>query len=226
MSNYPPPPPGQPQQQPQGQYPQQGQPYPQPMPGQPYPGYQMPGAMQPRKTSGAAITSLVCGLLFCIPGLTGLVAVITGFIGIKSTSRPNVGGRGMAITGLILGFLSLGGWAVAGYAIYGVTKQAIAVAQDGKAFSNAVIAGDLTGAKQFTTSSFTDDSLKQLQTQLSSWGTLNDLQVASWNQSATLGGSSFVITGNAVFSQGGRKTFNLTVVKQNDKWKIDSLTFQ
>lgn len=211
MSNFPPPPPpGQP-------FPQQ--PYPQQFPG----GY--PGA-QPKKTSGAAITSLVCGLLFCIPAITGLVAVITGFIGIKSTSRPNVTGRGMAITGLILGLLSLAGWSVAGYAIYRVSKEAIVVAQDSKAFANAVIAGDFSSARQFTTSNMKDADLDQLKSQLSTWGSLTDLQVAGADQKSTMGGTSLVVTGNATFSQGGRKTFNLTVLKENGKWKIDSLLFQ
>src|SRR5271156_6556428 len=70
-------------------------------------GYSMPAST---RTSGAAITSLVCGLLGCVPFVTGLVAVITGIIGISATGNPAVRGRGMAIAGLILGLLSIGGW--------------------------------------------------------------------------------------------------------------------
>ncbi|MGB8989258.1 MAG: DUF4190 domain-containing protein, partial [Candidatus Sulfotelmatobacter sp.] len=66
------------------------------------------------KTSGAAVCSLVCGLVMCIPGLTGLVAVITEIIGIAETGKPGVKGRGMAIAGLILGIISLAGWGAAG----------------------------------------------------------------------------------------------------------------
>src|ERR1700728_2634584 len=70
-------------------------------------GYFMPGAS---RTSGAAITSLVCGLLGCVPLVTGVVAVITGIVGISATSNPAVKGRGMAIAGLILGLISVGLW--------------------------------------------------------------------------------------------------------------------
>jgi|GEM_PF-828108 len=222
MSNYPPPPPpGQNFPPPGGQQPFPQQPY-----GQPGPGYQMPGAMQTRKTSGAAITSLVCGLLFCIPGLTGIIAVITGLIGMSSTSKPNVGGRGMAITGLILGLLSIGGWSFAGYKLYGVAQEGMAIADDGKAFANDVIAGNYTSARQYTTSTITDERLKELQTQLSAWGTLSNVQVTSANQSTTPGGNSFVVNGTATFTQGGNKNFNITVIKQAGKWKIDDLKFQ
>src|SRR5580658_10429866 len=74
-------------------------------------GYSLPPATT---TSAAAITSLVCGLLMCIPVVTGLVAVLTGIIGLAATSKPTVKGRGMAMAGLILGIISLLGWGAAG----------------------------------------------------------------------------------------------------------------
>ncbi|WP_197429204.1 DUF4190 domain-containing protein, partial [Microbacterium sp. CCH5-D1] len=65
----------------------------------------------PRPTSGLAVTSLVCGiagvvLIWAIlPILASIAAVITGHMALKQTkSDPSVGGRGMAIAGLILGY--------------------------------------------------------------------------------------------------------------------------
>jgi len=58
------------------------------------------------KTSGMAIASLICGILFCIP-LASLLALIFGIIGINQTKENRAGGRGLAITGTVLGGLGL-----------------------------------------------------------------------------------------------------------------------
>ena len=93
--NQPPPPP------PYGQPPMP--PYGQGYPPQPF---GMPG-----RTSGVAIASLVLGFVgFCVPLVGGLVAVILGIVGIAVTGKPSVKGRGLAITGLILGLLTTALW--------------------------------------------------------------------------------------------------------------------
>lgn len=76
--------------------------------GQPYP--------TPQRTNGLAITSLICGIVavvFCwayliLPLLAGVPAVITGHMALKKTkSDPTLGGRGLAITGLITGYIGI-----------------------------------------------------------------------------------------------------------------------
>ena len=52
----------------------------------------------------AAITSLVFSLLFCIPGLA-ILGLLTGIIGIFTTSGGARRGRGLAITGVVLSLL-------------------------------------------------------------------------------------------------------------------------
>jgi uncharacterized protein DUF4190 len=66
------------------------------------------------RMSGLAITSLVLGILICIPALTGLASIGFGIGGIAVTRNPAVRGRGMAIAGLILGILNIFFWAGAG----------------------------------------------------------------------------------------------------------------
>jgi hypothetical protein len=106
MSGYPQPPYGGPPQFPPGQYPP-GQ-YP---PGAYPPGYPPPGMMMPPpRTSAAAVISLVLGILFCIPGIASLGAMLFGIVGIRATSSPQVRGRGIAITGLIFGLLGVLFW--------------------------------------------------------------------------------------------------------------------
>src|SRR5205085_1420291 len=72
-------------------------------------------AMPPqRKTSGAANAALIFGILGCVPLITGLIAIVCGFIGIRTTRDPRYSGRGMAVAGLILGLLSVLIWGIVG----------------------------------------------------------------------------------------------------------------
>lgn len=69
----------------------------------------------PRPNSGLAITSLVFGLIgvvlswLVIPAIASIVAVITGHMALRQIrNNPVLGGRGMAITGLITGYIGIG----------------------------------------------------------------------------------------------------------------------
>ena len=62
-----------------------------------------------------AVTSLVLGLvqfagwiIFLLPGLlAAILAIVLGFVSINQISRSGESGRGIAITGVILGFLAI-----------------------------------------------------------------------------------------------------------------------
>lgn len=69
----------------------------------------MPDQQKP-KASGLAIASLICGLLgFVTFGLTGIAAVITGHLALSAIGKANgaLEGRGMSITGLVTGYLTM-----------------------------------------------------------------------------------------------------------------------
>ena len=79
--------------------------------------YHQPGyyqAMVPvTPTNGLAIGSLVCGILeFFTLGLAAVPAVILGHLARGQIRRTGERGDGMAIAGLILGWLAIGGWAL------------------------------------------------------------------------------------------------------------------
>lgn len=60
----------------------------------------------PPKTCGMAVASMVCGILgFFTLGLTGVAAVILGFLGLSKIKQSGgaLEGRGMAIAGLVTG---------------------------------------------------------------------------------------------------------------------------
>lgn len=57
----------------------------------------------------AAVLSLVCGMLLCLGPFTGLTAIVAGLVARgQSQRKPQaVGGRGMALAGILLGILNL-----------------------------------------------------------------------------------------------------------------------
>lgn len=119
QGSYPPPPPPPPQQ-PSGYAqpysPQYAQPY------APSPGYAPVGP-----TSGMAIASLVCSLL----GI-GLVGVILGHLALNEINKSNgyTQGRGLAIAGLIIGYLQIAaGVIVVLFFIIGIAASSVAPTQ-------------------------------------------------------------------------------------------------
>ncbi len=61
------------------------------------------------KTDGMAIASLVLGLILCLGALTGIPAMILGFLshGRINKSEGRLGGKGMAIAGIVLGTVGI-----------------------------------------------------------------------------------------------------------------------
>jgi Domain of unknown function (DUF4190) len=63
-------------------------------------------------TSGVATTSMILGIIgivtgCCSFGLPSLAAIICGHVAIGQTKSGTVGGRGMAVAGLVLGYIVL-----------------------------------------------------------------------------------------------------------------------
>lgn len=67
--------------------------------------------LRPGTNSGLAVASMICGIIALMPclGLVGIPAVICGHLAMNQikNSRNRIVGRGMAITGLICGYLCL-----------------------------------------------------------------------------------------------------------------------
>lgn len=94
-----------------------GDPYAMPTaPAAPYSGHEHPGRPRQR-TSGMAVTALVLGIAgFCLWVVLGpftfvssILAIVFGALGIAQCNRdPMLGGKGMAIAGLVLGAVQAG----------------------------------------------------------------------------------------------------------------------
>ncbi|MEU8798148.1 DUF4190 domain-containing protein [Spirillospora sp. NPDC048819] len=75
--------------------------------------YYGPSVPVARPTNGMATASMVCGLIgFFACGLTSILAIIFGHVAQSQMKRTGEGGHGMAVTGLILGYLITAGWIV------------------------------------------------------------------------------------------------------------------
>ncbi|MCS6976521.1 MAG: DUF4190 domain-containing protein [Gemmatales bacterium] len=71
-------------------------------------GYQEPQYYGPTGSSGKAVISMILGLMsFCLCCVTGIPAVILGFMGLSDVrnSGGRLGGTGMAVIGIITGLL-------------------------------------------------------------------------------------------------------------------------
>jgi hypothetical protein len=78
--------------------------------------YQQP-IYQQERTSGIAITALIMGILGIVlvwlPTPFGLLAIIFGAVGMSQTGKdPYLKGKGMAVTGLVLGILQFVLWII------------------------------------------------------------------------------------------------------------------
>jgi hypothetical protein len=216
MSQVPPPP--------QPPYPQQ--PYGQPPQGYPPPGQVAP-AQQQRRTSGAAVASLVFGLLGCIPFVTGLLAVVCGILGISKTKDPRYSGRGLAIAGLLLGLLSIVLWGIFGsgaYALYAYGKPAREAATQ---YARDLSGGSLDAAMANSTSTITRDELQAAADAMKPWGALQDttLPVVAMNKS-TGSAETIEVGGVAKFQNAQAVAYFAHMVKQNGQFKMDGFFFQ
>jgi hypothetical protein len=76
----------------------------------PYQGY-YPGMVPAQPTSGLAVGAMVCGIaeLFTL-GFAAVPAVILGHLARAQIRKTGERGDGMAIAGLVLGYLGIAGW--------------------------------------------------------------------------------------------------------------------
>jgi uncharacterized membrane protein len=96
--SVPPPPPGSP-----------SSAWPSPYPPTPqFPGGAYPGQSRPT-TSGLAIAALITGLAFWCFVIPGIVAVVLGYLALEQIDNSNgmKTGRGMALAGIILGWIGI-----------------------------------------------------------------------------------------------------------------------
>jgi len=207
MSQYNPPPPGE------------------PMP--PLPGYPPGGlpAPTPQRANGPAIASLVLGILGCIPEITGILAIIFGIVGLRRARNPQVGGKGMAIAGLVLGLISVVLWSLSG------TMLAVSYSHSApaRALTRQCITdlsnGNIRAASNATASNIKQPELVTLSGKMRSWGSLGGVHFTGFFYNFGTAGDRFTLSGIAEFSS-GTHVFTVVVVDENGQLKVQTLQFQ
>ena len=194
MSQPPPPNPygDQPPQPPYGQPPL---PYGQGYPPQPY--------GLPQRTSGAAIASLVVGILGICPlaVIGGVIAILLGIIGLGATGKPGVKGRGLAVAGLVLGILSLLGWSGLGSALYVGWRATGPDRVTSTRFVQDLAAGNVAHAATLCQPGTSPASIQSSSDQLKALGAPTTVVPVGFNFNATTAGNRSDITVVVEFGQ-------------------------
>jgi hypothetical protein len=176
------------------------------------------------RTSGAAIASLVCGLFGCIPFVTGLAALILGIVGIKRTKDPMVTGRGMAIAGLVLGGLSIAGWAIFAaslpIALVVLSKTSEPARLTAEQFARDLSEGKIDAALASSAEGMDRAKLEALAERMKPWGTFRSLGITSYNIKETSGTVEFTFGGVATFAN-ETKSCTTTLHKVGVTYKVD-----
>ena len=177
-----------------------------------------------RRLSKSSLVSFICGILGCLPFVTGLLALVFGIIGFIRTGNPAKKGRWMAVVGLILGVVSLIAWSGAGlmgggiWAIFKATEGPRIAAHD---FIRDVSAGDDAAGKldaDGMSAEEYDATAKDIRG-LGKFGDTTFFSTNITNDSATLAGA-------ATFNDGTKETsaeVTADVVKVGGGWKVKHL---
>lgn len=185
-----------------------------------YPGSQLPP--QPKQANGPAIASLIFGVLGCIPILGSLLAIILGVVGIRKARSPHVGGKGLAIAGIILGVLWLGIQGMFGGAILALFRGTEAERDTAKQFVTNVASGNVDAALAQTDGSIPRDKLEGLVATVQGWGALSDVTCVSFNYAS----GRCEVGGVATFG-GAAKPFEMVLVESGeDQWKVIGVNFR
>jgi len=216
--NYPPGmppqmPPGMP---PQGGYPQGG-------------GYAPPPANQ---GNGMAVASLIFSLLgFCLLFLGGLLGILFGIMGLKRANQAGGSGRGLAITGIVLGIITLitssaivGTGGMAYFGIRKVVNQYFGFVDD---YIKDVSQGNVDAALAKTTG-MTREEIDAQSNQLKPLGAYKSWSFrSSGNTTSKSSGSGTTSSfpGTAHFAN-GNKDFEVSITADSSgKPKIENITF-
>ena len=121
----------------------------------------------PPRTSGLAIASLICSLLICCPFLPSLLGLVFGLIAFVAIGRnPVLRGRGLAIAGILIGVIGVGGWSA--ITVYAVDVGKFIMQGPNEALASAA-SGDISGFKSYCWGpavSASDEEAKQFITDL------------------------------------------------------------
>lgn len=193
-----------------------------------------PESTPPAKSGNTpAVTSLVLGILMCIPAVTSILAIVFAVMGLRKAKDGKTGGKGLAIAGLILGIIGLIGWSAAGVGSYWAYRTASTALADlrnpGQAaasrFVRQLSEGDVNGALAEADSSASPEQAKRISLDMRQWGSFKDVAINNWDIVTVNGVTQFKLTGQANFTNAS-KPFSITLAKQGNTLRVVDYSFQ
>ena len=187
------------------------------------------------RTSGLAVVSLVCSLIFCIP-LLGLLGAVLGIASLRATRQPGVRGRGLAIGGIIVGLLATAAWIGGVIAVSIGFKMVLGAAHQPVAtFISDYNKGDDTAIYQAASADFRKsvsyDKLHEiLEAARTQWGSCERMGTG---EMMTNGGFSVDIKNDQMeaklplrFAKAGPQKVNWTFRKETSQWRMIGVRFE
>jgi len=166
------------------------------------------------------MASLIFGVLGCIPGLTGLLAIILGVVGLRRARKPNVGGKGLAAAGLTLGIVSVVVWSV-GLTAAGVFWSVSGPARDAaRAYLADFNRHDVPAILGASTHAVTQSQVEALDDRLRPLGNLRDVSFSGVYLGYANGRLQCRMSGVARYNNGPAQ-FTMTLVRIDDTWKVN-----
>lgn len=190
-----------------------------------YPSYPPIPSPERRETSGMAVASLVFGILGCVPFVTGLLAVIFGILGIRRTRDPRFRGTGLAIAGLILGLLSLGGWSLFSGTLYVGYKASQPAREAAEAFIRELCLGRIDSAYGMTAEIDRQEFEAAARSLIDEYGAVRSVLLFGFYFKAGATTTECELVGMVEFEKSvAEATFRL--IKVGDAWKVTRFEFK
>jgi hypothetical protein len=180
-------------------------------------------AYSPVRMSAMAVTSLVFGVLLCIPIVAGLAAIIFGIAGILATRNPSIRGRGMAVAGLILGLVNIAGSVGVSVVYWQTTTPMRAAARQ---FVYDVSKPNLPAAYAEGASPLADSQVKDLSDWFGKRGAMNSMRVTGAYIQYNNGFESGTVSCTVQFADGTTANGEIGLLQSNGIWKVIRAQFQ
>jgi hypothetical protein len=176
-----------------------------------------------RRTNGAAIASLVLGILGCVPVITGGLAVIFGIVGIRVARDPRAGGRKLSIFGLVLGLLSLAFWLVIACMMLSMWINSGPQRALAREFIADLSEGNTAGAIKLSAMTLGQDHIYKWSDQLHSHGSLKEVHIRGFFFRNVNGTDQWTLKGVAEYPDAD-VPFTLVTLRQDTGWRVYRLT--
>jgi hypothetical protein len=180
-------------------------------------------------TNGMAVAGLVCAILgFCVWFLGGILGIIFGLIGLQKSRNPQVGGRGLAVSAIVIGVLSILGSGLLSYLTYRGLHAAIASTQPERDAARRFVVDlskdDVIAAESEATSELPPADLQAMAQQLHAKGSFVDMTSSQINLEDVNGAATCHLHGVATFAS-GTQDYDLTLRRLGATWKVSKAQF-